>query len=262
METMAYLHHATALESQELQEQGYVQAVNTRWAISFLATAFFMLPIVVSSTFVEKAHASAYDRVLRYGDAGGLVRTLQFYLAKQELFDRQMITGNFLEITRDSVMEFQRRNGLVDDGVVGEMTWAALIGNRNSAQPEDCLPFTDSPRDLNLSARCAYRTMSVKLIRSDDPTTIMPNTESTIVGFLQHVLSGLPDPYLDRFETISYVKAGQIESLDQHLDNYKEYGETTQDAIVQVQRDCNLPESGIVDSYTKACLEEMVFSSR
>lgn len=56
------------------------------------------------------------------------VRRLQEALAGEgfELF----VDGRFGERTQEAVRAFQRRRGLVDDGVVGPRTWAALVPRR------------------------------------------------------------------------------------------------------------------------------------
>ncbi|MBI5868179.1 MAG: peptidoglycan-binding protein [candidate division Zixibacteria bacterium] len=43
------------------------------------------------------------------------------------------LDGLFGRNTEDAVMRFQRAHGLVDDGVVGPVTWAALLGDAAGA---------------------------------------------------------------------------------------------------------------------------------
>lgn len=63
---------------------------------------------------------------LRKGDSGNEVLELQQLLAKAGL----SITpdGDFGNYTLAKVKEFQEKNGLVADGIVGKSTWAALLG--------------------------------------------------------------------------------------------------------------------------------------
>ena len=64
--------------------------------------------------------------LLRYGSVGGAVRTLQRALNAHGAVPALPITGNFLELTRKEVEDFQRARNLDVDGVVGLDTWAAL----------------------------------------------------------------------------------------------------------------------------------------
>lgn len=71
-----------------------------------------------------------FPTVLRYGDSGTGVRTVQYYLAFLGFFLPQLppiaITGTFDTATRDAVYAFQRYSGLSVDGIVGRDTWNAL----------------------------------------------------------------------------------------------------------------------------------------
>jgi len=58
---------------------------------------------------------------LRRGNTGEFVETVQTALGVA-------VTGTFDAVTEAAVREFQRRNGLVPDGIVGPRTWAALPG--------------------------------------------------------------------------------------------------------------------------------------
>jgi hypothetical protein len=62
--------------------------------------------------------------VLREGDAGPHVKTLQSLLRSQGQDVR--VDGEFGPKTEKSVMAFQKKSGLIDDGVVGRYTWEAL----------------------------------------------------------------------------------------------------------------------------------------
>ena len=71
-----------------------------------------------------------FPNVLRLGDSGVGVRTIQYYLAFLGFFLPQLppiaITGTFDEATRDAVYAFQSTSGLTVDGIVGRDTWNAL----------------------------------------------------------------------------------------------------------------------------------------
>ena len=71
-----------------------------------------------------------YPEVLRYGDTGVGVETIQYYLSFLGFFLPQLppigVTGSFDDNTRDAVYAFQRYAGLPVDGIVGQDTWNAL----------------------------------------------------------------------------------------------------------------------------------------
>ena len=63
--------------------------------------------------------------VYRRGSQGEMVRTIQERLAALELYNGA-IDGIFGPATTNAVIEFQKRKGLVPDGIVGNMTLEAL----------------------------------------------------------------------------------------------------------------------------------------
>ena len=71
-----------------------------------------------------------FPAVLRLGDSGVGVKTVQYYLAFLGFFLPQLppiaITGTFDEATRDAVYAFQSTSGLPVDGIVGRDTWNTL----------------------------------------------------------------------------------------------------------------------------------------
>lgn len=71
-----------------------------------------------------------FPAVLRYGDRGDGVRTVQYYLAFLGYFLPSLppitITGTFDDATRDAVYAFQNSSVLTVDGIVGRDTWNAL----------------------------------------------------------------------------------------------------------------------------------------
>lgn len=61
--------------------------------------------------------------VLKRGDSGPDVTYLQTLLN----FKTSAVDGKFGPMTQAAVIEFQRQNGMVVDGIVGAYTWNALI---------------------------------------------------------------------------------------------------------------------------------------
>ncbi|RMF58004.1 MAG: lysozyme [Calditrichaeota bacterium] len=67
-----------------------------------------------------------------------LLQARGFNIAASGLFDRD---------TEDAVIIFQRENGLDDDGVVGPLTWAALLGEEPPEDPDVFFETTYSRND-------------------------------------------------------------------------------------------------------------------
>ncbi len=71
-----------------------------------------------------------FSKVLRRGDRGIEVRTLQYYLAFLGFFNPDLpqisVDGIFGQETYDAVLTFQNKYGLTVDGIVGRSTWNAI----------------------------------------------------------------------------------------------------------------------------------------
>ena len=82
---------------------------------------------------VAKFVEACKDTVLRRGDRGAVVEFLQTQLDKDgHRLTRQGkpgagIDGAFGKMTDQAVRQFQRDEGLAVDGIVGPVTWDALI---------------------------------------------------------------------------------------------------------------------------------------
>lgn len=80
-----------------------------------------------SGSYASTSGSSASGRsVLMRGDQGEEVRQLQQLLCKRRY--PCAVTGVFDQQTEQSVLQFQRDNKLVADGIVGSQTWTALGG--------------------------------------------------------------------------------------------------------------------------------------
>ncbi|WP_096437545.1 peptidoglycan-binding protein [Alteribacter populi] len=82
--------------------------------------------------------ASFGERTLHFGMSNDDVKALQETLKEKGFFDYHTATGNYLEITRKAVTDFQKANGLTADGIAGPKTFGALKdGNASSESSND-----------------------------------------------------------------------------------------------------------------------------
>lgn len=77
-----------------------------------------------------------FSRVLRQGDRGIGVKTIQYYLNfigffNNELSPRLAVDGIFGPATREAVIAFQNFYGLTPDGIVGRDTWNRMVSTYN-----------------------------------------------------------------------------------------------------------------------------------
>ena len=85
---------------------------------------------------------ATYNRV-SYGSQGSDVTELQKLLNKNGYtLDEDGIFGNK---TRDAVRDYQQKNGLAVDGIVGDITWGSLTKDINSTDTPATTPTTAEP---------------------------------------------------------------------------------------------------------------------
>lgn len=85
--------------------------------------------------------------LLKKGSKGMSVITLQTYLKNAGY--NLIIDGIFGEITEECVKDYQKKNKLVSDGIVGDKTWNSLLGSK---------PTTQTKRKINLIVLHCYAT--------------------------------------------------------------------------------------------------------
>ena len=93
----------------------------------------------------------AYALVLKQGNTGSNVRTLQQKLKNWGYYNGK-VDGIFGSQTKEAVKYFQRKNGLVPDGIVGAKTLKALGMSDSTSNPTSSY----SEADVNLLARLIY----------------------------------------------------------------------------------------------------------
>ncbi len=113
-----------------------------------------LLPLVLCLCLCA---ASAQAETLYWGSKGDSVRQVQQKLKDWGYFTGT-VTGNFGQDTYDAVVSFQRRNGLIADGVVGKSTYEALgIPFTSAASASGTASASSSiSSDLDILAHCVY----------------------------------------------------------------------------------------------------------
>lgn len=79
----------------------------------------------LESTDINRNPYTEPTKAVRYNSKGNDVRWCQYYLNKKGAY-RLKIDGNAGPLTINAVRDFQLKNGLVSDGIVGEKTRAKL----------------------------------------------------------------------------------------------------------------------------------------
>jgi cell wall-associated NlpC family hydrolase len=86
---------------------------------STFAGAFLAAPVI--------GEAALGDQTLKQGNTHSDVKELQAILKEKGYFNYHETTTYFGPITKKAVMDFQRANGLVVDGIVGKQTYGKLL---------------------------------------------------------------------------------------------------------------------------------------
>ncbi len=105
-------------------------------------------------------------RLIKRGQVGFDVSVLQFLLVRRGL--PLSLDGSFGPATARAVRRFQRRAGLVPDGIVGRRTRAALVGRAVAApQSPAVLPVSSRPAvEASLQRWAAHYGVSLDLVRA------------------------------------------------------------------------------------------------
>lgn len=116
--------------------------------IAIIVITFSVFIIV---TAVTPSGADAEAAVLKQGSSGAMVRTVQTKLKNWGYYSGA-IDGIYGSRTVSAVKYFQRRNGLVADGIVGKKTASAMGISLSSSSSGT----SSNSSDLNLLARAVY----------------------------------------------------------------------------------------------------------
>ncbi len=120
----------------------------------FAVLAIFVFVLTLSLVFLPSSSSVADAAVLKQGSSGTLVKTMQTKLIKWGYL-KGSADGIFGAKTKAAVILFQRRNGLVADGIVGTKT-AQAMGISLSGSSSTSGGASSSSAELNLLAHVVY----------------------------------------------------------------------------------------------------------
>ena len=165
-----------------------------------------------------------FPEVLKEGMQGSSIQLLQFYLSVLAAFNKTIpgisIDGFFGPKTKDAVLSFQKLVGLYPDGIVGALTWDALISAYESIErtfPADGEPF------------------------------VLPPTQTLVLGMQSEDVSRVQG-WLNTVGTVY----PQIPTIPQT--GY--FGEITRAAVLAFQQLFGFPASGVVSPFLFFQLEQ------
>ena len=108
---------------------------------------------------------TAYPGKIKYGSQSNAVTTLQEQLAYLGYFLRKP-TGGFYKQTQSAVQDFQKQNGLANNGVVEEDTWEALFSD-GAVLPHQTAKPTPEPTPIPYFIEVDVNNQLVKVFRRD-----------------------------------------------------------------------------------------------
>ena len=120
--------------------------------IAVLVVMVLAMGVCFTAALSPRSTETAYAAVLKQGSTGSTVKTMQQKL-KNWGYYTGAVDGIFGSKTLAAVKYFQRKNGLVADGIVGAKTFAAL-GMSSGTSSGSTSSYSDS--DLMLLARLIY----------------------------------------------------------------------------------------------------------
>ncbi len=142
---------------------------------------------------------AAFTATLRSGSQGEEVKALQRRLI--ELKYNCRVTGNYDEVTRQAVMEFQRKNALTADGVFGSQSARALMSLSAIAADAPALSYRTLRIDNRDAADKAVSALQQALVNLGYPLSVTGTfdipTHQAVVGFQQRnglTISGVATP--------------------------------------------------------------------
>ncbi|MBQ8093964.1 MAG: peptidoglycan-binding protein [Clostridia bacterium] len=177
------------------------------------------------TTTTSTVTASSSDNMLKLGSKSDEVRTLQTNLKTLGYYSGS-ITGNYGNLTKEAVYNFQRANGLSADGVAGAKTLAAIktkLASNGSSSTSTSSVSTSTSSSSSSSSTSVLATSA----------TLMEGSKGDEVKKLQKMLASL-----------GYFKGNQTGN----------FGSVTKDAVIAFQKSKGLTADGIAGAKTLAAI--------
>lgn len=190
----------------------------TWYRISYIYAAVRKLAELKSIGQVQNLYSGEWPgTVLQEGSKGVDVQLLQYYLSSIGVFYKEIppvsIDGRFGRQLDQAVVAFQKRFGLIQDGIVGQATWNRIFTVFSSLDNEIVPPDTPAP----------YPGRPLQLGGSGASVTTIQNALNTVSS---------------QYSAIPVVVVDGI------------FGNTTRNAVIAFQRQFNLTPDGIVGQET------------
>ena len=151
------------LRGSVLKDNGYIknyvktnikgEVMKKRFKFIAVILCAFVMALTVPAFTINKPIESAYAIVLKQGSTGSTVRTLQQKLKNWGYYNGS-VDGIYGSKTKEAVKYFQRKNGLVVDGIAGDKTLKAMGIYTTSNSGSSSQNYSNA--DLNLLARLIY----------------------------------------------------------------------------------------------------------
>ena len=202
-----------------LAEDGIVGKA-TWYKIQYIFTAVTRLANLNSEGLTIEGLPRQLSNLLREGDSGGLVRSLQYYLSTVAFYNnavpRVEIDGYFGPATKSSVIGFQKEYGLTPTGVVNLETWEKLVDVYSGILAENPPDYLNEP----------YAPFP--------GTALRLGSQSDAVRLVQERLNIISDyyPAVPKVDVTGY------------------FGRDTQNAVLAFEREFGIPPRGIVFPFT------------
>lgn len=195
---------------------------------SAFAGAFFAVPLV--------GEAALGDMTLKQGTTHADVQQLQTILKQKGYFKDAQTTTYFGPVTKQAVMDFQKANGLVVDGIVGKQTYSKLLAKsfQETAPKPGTKPITAKPVPSKPAAPSPASNTSSKEMKL--------NSTGQAVMKLQQDLKFLG--FFTYYKTTDY------------------YGTITTEAVRKFQISQKLKATGVADAKTQELIRKAVAAKR
>lgn len=178
---------------------GYVMASFLRFDSSAQTPAPTPAPQATEAPSQTPDAGAVFGATLRLGSRGKAVEALQRRLL--ELKYNCRVTGSYDEMTRQAVLEFQRKNALTADGVFGSQSAGVLMGAAAIAADAPALSYRTLRIDNRDGSGGAVSAMQRALLDLGYPLSVTGTfdipTHQAVVGFQQRnglVISGVATP--------------------------------------------------------------------